>query len=96
MTDIENGKINGELKTCKKDCRKVKKASIHPDFDPETKMPDLAILKLKNGFSIYKKWPQNMLEFPSIFSTMDHKNFHGAREFFYIKIQNVMIIDMCY
>ena len=53
MTDLENGEINSEFKTCKKDCKKVKKAFIHPDFDPETKMPDLAILKLENGFSIY-------------------------------------------
>ena len=82
MTDIENGKINSELKTCKKDCRKVEKAYIHPDFDAETKMPDLAILKLNNGFSIYKKWPKDMLEFPSIFSTMSHENFHGVRESF--------------
>ena len=49
MTDTENGKINSKLKTCKKDCRKVKKVFIHPDYNPETKMPDLAILKLKNG-----------------------------------------------
>ena len=82
MTDIENVKINSELKTCKKDCRTVKKAYIHPDFDAETKMPDLAILKLNNGVSIYKKWPKDMLEFPSIFSTMSHENFHGIRKSF--------------
>ena len=73
MTDIENGKINSELKTCKKNCRKVKKVSIHPDFDAETKMPDLAILKLKNGFSIhyFDKWPFDILEFPRIFDGIE-------------------------
>ena len=87
MTDLENGEINSEFKTCKKDCSKVKKVSIHPDFDPETKMPNLVILKLNNGFSIYdnpKKWPKDMFEFPSIFSPMSHKVFHGVGESFYV------------
>ena len=59
MTDIENGKWkNSEL-----NFKKVKKVSIHPDFDAKTKMPDLAILKLKNGFSIPygNTWPNDII-----------------------------------
>ena len=69
MTDIQNGKTYIKLNTCGKHCKKVKSVKMHPDFDAETKMPDWAILKLKNGISIhyFDNWPKDILKITSIF-----------------------------
>ena len=72
MTDIENEKTYNKYsraETCGSLCKKVKSVKVHPDFDPETKMPDLAIVKLKNGFSIhyFDNWPKDILKFTRIF-----------------------------
>ena len=63
MTDLENGKIYSKSNTCGRRCKKVKRVYWHPDLNAETKMPDLAILKLKNGFSIPygNTWPNDII-----------------------------------
>ena len=69
MTDMKNGEIYSKLDTCSKHCIKVERVFMHPRFNTHTHMPDLAILKLKTGFSIhyFDKWPLDILEFPRIF-----------------------------
>ena len=69
MTDMKNGEIYSKLDTCSRHCIKVERVFMHPRFNPDTQMPDLAILKLKTGFSIhyFDKWPLDILEFPRIF-----------------------------
>ena len=69
MTDMKNGEIYSKLNTCSKHCVKVERVFMHPRFNTDTQMPDVAILKLKTGFSIhyFDKWPLDILEFPRIF-----------------------------
>ena len=69
MTDMKNGEIYSKLNTFSRHCIKVERVFIHPRFNTDTKMPDLAILKLKTEFSLhyFDNWPLNILEFPRIF-----------------------------
>ena len=69
MTDMKNGEIFSKLDTCSRHCVKVERVFMPPRFNTDTQMPDLAILKLKTGFSLhyFDNWPLNILEFPRIF-----------------------------
>ena len=69
MTDMKGGEIYSNLNTCSRLCKKVKMVFMYPRFNTDTEIPDVAILKLKTGFSLhyFDNWPLNILEFPKIF-----------------------------